>query len=779
MPGKATKILAKIAWAICLMTGIVLGIKSLREPDIWWQLRTGEWIINNHTVPYKDIFTFTFYGTPWVNVKWGFEVLMQCMASIGGPEFTPVLQCIANVLILVFVIKTYNILRKNISGENSNFPSASIVLASMILLLACAFRFIGRPEMASHVFTAIFLFFILRNHFSPSSKIYWLIPMQALWANLHEAYGTGMVMVGIAVFAAWVEYYLQSRNVANKKPKTPLALTLTAIGVILAPAIHPYGLEMIIHPFEIFSQVEKNKFTTELLGYNNPEYWQMEAYINVVLFVIGFALLFLKNSQSAKVKWYERPVKSFGVAYLLFFFVFFYLSLTAYRNISFFIIIVIPLIANGLDTIFAIMKKRFAWLRKTGWPMVSYIFLIAIGIMFYISIADGKFYKTLEGDHDRYGLKVNPLTNPIGAAQYVHDHNLQGNCFSDYLVSNYLLWDLRPNFETFIDLRDLDIFPADFFNHFNLLSVQPEIFPNIDKVADFKYAVILRRSFDALHSYFANNPDWRTVYADPVAVVYLKKDGSNKATMQLFNAAPKEVVFHAPAHLHNSQVAQIFSSIFWPFYNPGDYEKFDNDLIAASYYKTIGHLDAALASAKKASTNNIANWSGQDMIGNIYLDMASRDTDKTRAQNYLSLANNAYNAAIDENKKDDFAYLGLGQVSMRTNDIASAVSYFKEALKFNTKNFLTYFNLAQCQNYYTGGSDEDNNKYLDERIKYLKKAYALNQDQRIRFYLGIACGQRGDCDGCNEYLDTNTLKYPGLPESDKRVANSLLLKCGR
>jgi len=284
---KTIKILANTAWVICLLVAVVLGFKNLREPDIWWQLRTGEWIIQHHAVPFKDIFSFTYEGTPWINVKWGFEVLLQCMAYIGGPEFTPVLQCIADILILVFVLKIYNSFRRNILGNATKLPSPTILFSSFLLMAICAFRFIGRPEMASHVLAVVFLFFILSDHNKSSRKILWLIPLQILWANLHEAYGIGTVMVVAAMVAAWIEYFIHGldimtkRKVENKpsknkkkepepepvvapRPIMPKWLSITAIGVILAPAVHPYGFTMITHPLEIFSQVESNKFTYRL-----------------------------------------------------------------------------------------------------------------------------------------------------------------------------------------------------------------------------------------------------------------------------------------------------------------------------------------------------------------------------------------------------------------------------------------------------------------------------------------------------------------------------------
>ncbi len=803
MSPRATKILANTAWVICLLVAIVLGFKNLREPDIWWQLRTGEWIIQHHTVPFKDIFSFTYEGTPWINVKWGFEVLMQCMASIGGPEFTPVLQCIADILILVFVLKIYNSFRRNIFGNETKFPSATILFSSLLLLAICAFRFIGRPEMASHVLAIVFLFFILSDHYKPTKKILWLIPLQILWANLHEAYGTGTVMVVTAVVAAWIEYFLLGTNIMmarikeekkpakNKKPEPapqsviaqkrdmPIWLSITAIGVILAPAVHPYGFIMITHPFEIFSQVESNKFTSELLGFTDPLYWHWEAYANLILLALGLVFVFLKTPLNKDIRWYFRPVKSYGLAYCAILVLFFYLSLTAYRNIPFFIIAVIPLFASGLDVIVGALKQRSELFRKQFWNVFIYDLLIILSVLFYVSITTGRFYKDLEDGHDNYGLKVNAFANPVGAANYLRDNNIKGNGFSDFLVSSYLLWDLRPDFKTFIDLRDLDVFPADFFEHVNLLEVQPKLIENIDKVAHFKYAVIFRRQFEALHSYLAANPDWRGVYADPVAAIYIKKDTTNAAVMSLFNNAKGEIPFHAPPVPHNSSIARVMSQIFWPAYNPDQVEKTDIDVFAADYYKSIGHFESAIAFAKKASTNNISNGEADDMQGNIYLALASADTIKTKRENDFNEANDAFSKALGENKKDDVAYIGLGTISLYTGDPIGAESSFKDAAKYNPGNYLSWWNLAGCEANLSISDRPNAFKHLQERLKYLKKAYALNQDQRIRFYLGISYGQNSDCDNCCKYLDDNTMKYPGIPASDRKLAKEMLQNCGK
>ncbi|MCH8903883.1 MAG: cytochrome C biosynthesis protein, partial [Bacteroidetes bacterium] len=82
------------AWILCILVGIILCLKNLREPDIWWMLTTGDWMLENSKVIKEDVFSFTFAGTPWINVKWAFEILISLLNRLGGPEFLMTLQAL-------------------------------------------------------------------------------------------------------------------------------------------------------------------------------------------------------------------------------------------------------------------------------------------------------------------------------------------------------------------------------------------------------------------------------------------------------------------------------------------------------------------------------------------------------------------------------------------------------------------------------------------------------------------------------------------------------------
>ena len=123
---------------------------------------------------------------------------------------------------------------------------------------------------------------------------------------------------------------------------------------------------MWIHPFNIFGQVGENKYTTELFSFSNPLYWEKEAYISIgiAVLLIVFFLIPLKNNSGA---WFMRTVNKLGLGYPVLLALFFYLSLTAYRNIPFFIILAMPVFVWVVDSfirsIIARLNMNFSYRR--------------------------------------------------------------------------------------------------------------------------------------------------------------------------------------------------------------------------------------------------------------------------------------------------------------------------------------------------------------------------------------------------------------------------------
>ena len=401
--------LARIAWGICILIGIVLSFKALREPDLWWMYRTGEWMLENGTVTKTDPFSYTFEGVEWINVKWLFEVLIAMGKNWFGIEFIFVFQALVTVLLLTFLYKSANLIRRYTAKESDapNAPFAGLIIAALLMLYTIDYRLIGRPEMTSHVLTAIYLFLFWKYYYEPSKLIFALIPLQIFWTNMHEAFGIGMILMLAYLGASWVHYfYTKSKETALEAPKW---LSMAVGGAIAGIIINPRGFQMLLHPFEIFGQLESNQYTTELASIWKAGYWEeQQAYLN--FFFLIAALLWVvitpfihrqtipsqpkavpaKGKKKVQTQmpptpplhWFDVNIKRYGMGNGLLFFMLFYLSTTAYRNIPFFVLAATPLLAVGID--YAL--KRF---QKTAW---LYPVLIGTGMAFYGIIITGKYH---------------------------------------------------------------------------------------------------------------------------------------------------------------------------------------------------------------------------------------------------------------------------------------------------------------------------------------------------------------------------------------------------
>ena len=73
-----------IVFALALFT---MSARNVADPDVWWHLRTGQLILQNHSFFHTDPYSFTRFGQPWINHEWFSEVLLFSLyrvARFGG-----------------------------------------------------------------------------------------------------------------------------------------------------------------------------------------------------------------------------------------------------------------------------------------------------------------------------------------------------------------------------------------------------------------------------------------------------------------------------------------------------------------------------------------------------------------------------------------------------------------------------------------------------------------------------------------------------------------------
>ena len=568
----------KLPRILCYLVAIVLGMKQLREPDVWWQLLAGRWMLEHGQVTHSDMFSYTMTGQPWVNVKWLYEIKIALLEKAFGPEGVLLLQCIVNAGIAWLLFRSIKYIGQLLNRNISEFQS---VVAVLLFLATVEYRMAGRPEMISHLMCALYLFIILRRPRAAWKDILWLVPLQCAWANMHEGYPVGLVMMGTYLAGTIVSYMLNKDKTHLQQAIRLAVIFVAAVFIIL---LNPNGIVLWKQPFEIYRQVWANKYTTELYSWRDAAYWTIQAkwHAGLLVVVIAYWMMRLRKEQ----KTFYNPVL---LAYLIMIPLFCYLSLTANRNIPFAQIILLPSVVLMLGDIAELInaknKKLFATLNKSALPAG-----IILGAGFYVAVVSNAFY-IATGSVNRYGIHISMLHNPTGAADFIRGHNIKGTAFSDYFVSSYLLWKDYPEFKSYIDLRDLDVFPVAFFDKYFEMYNKPALFKEADAKYNFNYVVLSTSQMPALQNELYWKEGFYMIYADPVAVVFLKENEANKP---LIADTKLQKPFTWPQTAEEPGWATGLTKLMNPAYSNDEEDESNSPVRAALFYNQLRDYPQAI-----------------------------------------------------------------------------------------------------------------------------------------------------------------------------------------
>jgi len=185
----------------------LLGLVSteLADPDAWWHLKTGQYIVTQHRLPYPDPFAYTTAlakasypgeaATQRFNLthEWLAQVLMYLVESAGG--FGAVV--LSKALLLAFCCGLTGWIARSRTG--SWLWGVAAALAASAVLAGFAH---DRPSILSYAFSFAFIAILEMR------RRLWLLPLLALvWANCH-----GGFFLGWAVCAAYCAEALLTRS---------------------------------------------------------------------------------------------------------------------------------------------------------------------------------------------------------------------------------------------------------------------------------------------------------------------------------------------------------------------------------------------------------------------------------------------------------------------------------------------------------------------------------------------------------------------------------------
>ena len=459
-----------------------LASKPLNDPDFWFHLKTGEYIVLNGIVPTTDPFSSTFNGSPWMVHGWISAVSFHFIHAWFGYGALIFLFALLMTLAFWFVF-----LRCHAHPFITGF-------AILLGILSASTNIGVRPRVFTLLLISIFLFILERFTRSGEGKSIWLmIALSALWVNLHGGFFIGIALIGLTIVGVILDKWI-SKDSAPLWPRLKM-LTLVLVGCVLALLVNPYGAAMLGVPVRVLQNPVYKEVVVDWLS---PDFHRSEVFPFLLLFLLTTAALAISP---------VRPKPS----EILLFLATLYSSLTSQRNIAIFALVAVPLFANysqhWLDS--SRFRELFAenslLSRRVG---VAGLLLLLPLILFAV-----KLKSTVYGDFRQQTMDV-----PLNAVDYLKQKQIVGNTFTDPKIwRNYFLWALPSN-PFFIDGRD--VYPDRFIREYlSIVSGRTDWHEAFDRYG-VRVAIVGPKSVIARKMKDAS--DWQEVYRDEMTVVFTR-----------------------------------------------------------------------------------------------------------------------------------------------------------------------------------------------------------------------------------------------------------------
>lgn len=453
--------------AIAGYSSALFAHQILNDADIYWHIKAGEWMLEQGAVPHTDPFSYTFGGAPWMAHEWLSEILMALAFEAGQ----------WNGIVIFFGIVTaltFWLLAKQLSRQLA--PLASFIV--FLLSAACIYpSFLARPHLLALPILIVWFAGLLSAQERGERPSFWLLPLMALWANLHGSFVFGLALVLPIAFEA----VLAAKTNRLKVSRDWGMFFIAALGMPLAT---PNGWHSLVFPFQLLSMKHLSKITE----WAPPDFKTIQP-----LELVLMATLFIA---------FIRPIK-IPILRLLILLGVLHLALHHGRHqmlagIVCALVLAKP-IENALSGKYRGNTEDGASLRWVAGAAAMAVLLTAARMGHPIVRADDRISPMTALNHVPVELRRDPVLNSYN--------------FGGYLIFN----GIKP----FIDGR-ADMYGDDFvFDYVSIMTPNRAAFDRV--IEKYRIQWIILKTDSPIIDMIDALPSWRRSYADKIAVIYVRQ----------------------------------------------------------------------------------------------------------------------------------------------------------------------------------------------------------------------------------------------------------------
>lgn len=442
------------------------GRTLLTDADTYWQIAVGQWILDHGALPRVDVYSFSKPGEAWISSSWLAQVLYAVSYNLAG--WTGPVVVAAGAIAATFALLGYLLERR--------IPSTCAVLVALAAMVLSMPHFLARPHVLAMPVMVAWAHGLMTASERRQPPSLWLLPLMALWANLHGGFVFALMLAGgFAVDALW-----------NAEPslRKALALRWIAFGVaaLAACCFTPYGWESILASRKILDLGELLRLLTE---WAPPDFGKPSPFELAIIALIAGALHFGVRLPPPRI------ALLLGLLHM---------ALSHGRNVELFALLLPIVVLTPVSRQFDLRPSPPRRLTSASAALLA----AALGAATWAWAA-----------HWTYSPPKS--LSPAAAVEAVKAHGAR-RVLNDRAFGGYLIWRQMP---VFIDGR-AELYGEQFtMAYYNAVELK-DVSQLVGLLRDYDIDALLLQPGMPAASMLAHLGGWRLAYADDVAVLYVR-----------------------------------------------------------------------------------------------------------------------------------------------------------------------------------------------------------------------------------------------------------------
>lgn len=456
------------------------------DNDCWWHVKTGQYLLENG-LPKTDVFSYTASDIEWHNHEWLTQMAFAAVYNMGDSNSLGGWRAV--ILFKGIILWACYAVAFVLAGRLSR--NAWIALLVVALAVAIGRRtFYPRPPVVSNLILMIEIYLLtgISEGWFRKRWIFLLVPMIALWTNLHGAWiAGGLVLAAFAADQTWC-------ILRDRLPRMPFAVPTVVFPwkilfillplCLIATFFNPY----IYHLYELPARVMKDTALVSVIGELQPPDFKFVVDFELAIHGAFLLALLLRGFR----------VRIFEVLIYLFFL---HQAVQHIRHMLLFSVMMIPLysrLAGGFLEAASVSVRE--WLDRVKLPScvglipAMGVLSLAVWTIGWVVInprEGGRFSMLFRGDlypatYTQRNLQFLNGTDyiksryPSMVCDLIELAELEGRMFNENHYAGYVLWRLSPDKHLVFSDPRFDIFGGTIWRSERLISAGAE-----DSILDY------------------------------------------------------------------------------------------------------------------------------------------------------------------------------------------------------------------------------------------------------------------------------------------------------